>query len=439
MPGLRLTLLGTFALIALLTAAFAYIGFGARGDGGGESTTTSPPVAASALAPAVIDLEPASSIQTTAEAPPAAAPIEPAPSMIQAQTTAAALGEPPPSAIQTQAQAAAPADAPEEPPPAASAQSASADADIPAVEIVKTVAPSVARVTTELVGIAAFGGAPLPPRGAGTGIVLDEDGHILTNSHVIEGAETISATLNDGETYDASVVGLDPATDLAVIKISADGLAPAALGESANLLAGEDVIAIGYVMGLPGAPSVSKGVVSAVGRHVNTAGNFTLVDLIQTDAAINSGNSGGPLVNSRAEVVGVNTAIVRGVQGVGFAINIDGAKEVSAQLIANGFVRRGYVGVLPVTLNPLSAAQLSLDEDMEGVLLRRVLPNTPAADAGLLQGDIILAMDDNALPNTGELSKFLMTRAPGEVVETDILRDGEEMALEITLGTRPDN
>ena len=426
MPGLRLTLLGTFALIALLTAAFAYIGFGGDGGAGENSTTASPPAAASAIAPDEVAVEPASALQTKAEAQSAAAPIESAPA-IQVQMTAIALGEPAPPAIQTQAQ------------PAASAQSASADAAIPAAEIVSMVAPSVARVTTELVGIASFGASPLPPRGAGTGIVLDEDGHILTNSHVIEGAETISATLRDGETYDASVVGLDPATDLAVIKISADGLAPAALGESANLLAGEDVIAIGYVMGLPGAPSVSKGVVSAVGRHVNTDGNFTLVDLIQTDAAINSGNSGGPLVNSRAEVVGVNTAIVRGVQGVGFAINIDGAKEVSAQLIANGFVRRGYVGVLPVTLNPLSAARLGLDADMEGVLLQRVLPDTPAADAGMQQGDIILAMDGNDLPNTGELSKFLMTRAPNEVVETDILRDGDEMTLEITLGTRPDN
>ena len=435
MPGLRLTLLGTFALIALLTAAFAYIGFG--GDGDAEE---SPPAAASAIAPDEVAGEPASAIQTRTQTP-AAAPIESAPA-IQVQMTAVALGEPAPSAIQARrrTQAAAPAAAfGEPPPPAASAQFASADAAIPAAEIVGMITPSVARVTTELVGATAFGGAPLPPRGAGTGIVLDEDGHILTNSHVIEGAETISATLRDGETYDASVVGLDPATDLAVIKIAADGLAPAALGESANLLAGEDVIAIGYVMGLPGAPSVSKGVVSAVGRHVNTAGNFTLVDLIQTDAAINSGNSGGPLVNSRAEVVGVNTAIVRGVQGVGFAINIDGAKEVSAQLIANGFVRRGYVGVLPVTLNPLSAARLGLDADMEGVLLQRVLPDTPAADAGLQQGDIILAMDGNDLPNTGELSKFLMTRAPGEVVETDILRDGDAMALEITLGTRPDN
>ena len=397
MPGLRLTLLGTFALIALLIAAVAYIGLRDDGDGGGESVPMAA-VAASALAPVEIAAEPA-------------------------------------LAISAQAQFAAVASPPQAP---ASAQSASADADMSAAEIVGAITPSVARVSTELVGAGAFGG-PLPPSGAGTGIVLDEDGHILTNSHVIEGAETISVTLHDGASHDASVVGLDPATDLAVIKIAADGLSPAALGESANLLAGEDVLAVGYVMALPGAPSVSKGVVSAVGRHINTNGNFTLIDLIQTDAAINAGNSGGPLVDSSGEVVGVNTAVVRGVQGVGFAVNIDDAKIVAAQLIANGFVRRGYVGVLPITMNPLIAAQLDMDADIEGVLLQRVLPDTPAADAGLRRLDIIQAMDGVSLPNTGELSKFLMSRAPGDRVETDILRDGDEMTVEITLGTRPDN
>ena len=398
MPGLRLTLLGTFALIALLIAAVAYIGLRDDGGGGGESMPTSA-VAASALAPVEIAAEPA-------------------------------------LAISAQAQAAAVASQPQA---SASAQSASADADMSAAEIVGAITPSVARVSTELVGAGAFGG-PLPPSGAGTGIVLDEDGHILTNSHVIEGAETISVVLHDGASHDASVVGLDPATDLAVIKIAADGLSPAALGESANLLAGEDVLAVGYVMALPGAPSVSKGVVSAVGRHINTNnGNFTLIDLIQTDAAINAGNSGGPLVDSSGEVVGVNTAVVRGVQGVGFAVNIDDAKIVAAQLIANGFVRRGYVGVLPITMNPLIAAQLDIDADIEGVLLQRVLPDTPAADAGLRRLDIILAMDGSALTNTGELSKFLMSRAPGERVETEILREGEELTLEITLGARPDN
>lgn len=398
MPGLRLTLLGTFALIALLIAAVAYIGLRDDGGGGGESM---PPaaVAASALAPVEIAAEPALAIS--------------------AQAQSAAIASPPQAS--------------------ASAQSASADDGMSAAEIVGAITPSVARVSTELVGAGAFGG-PLPPSGAGTGIVLDEDGHILTNSHVIEGAETISVVLHDGASHDASVVGLDPATDLAVIKIAADGLSPAALGESANLLAGEDVLAVGYVMALPGAPSVSKGVVSAVGRHINTNnGNFTLIDLIQTDAAINAGNSGGPLVDSSGEVVGVNTAVVRGVQGVGFAVNIDDAKIVAAQLIANGFVRRGYVGVLPITMNPLIAAQLDMDADIEGVLLQRVLPDTPASDAGLRRLDIIQAMDGNPLPNTGELSKFLMSRAPGDRVETDILRDDDEMTVEITLGTRPDN
>ena len=397
MPGLRLTLLGTFALIALLIAAVAYIGL--RDDGGGGESMPTSAVAASALAPVEIAAEPALAISAQAQAAVASA----------------------------------------QPPPAASAQSASADDAMSAAEIVGAITPSVARVSTELVGAGALG-SPLPPSGAGTGIVLDEDGHILTNSHVIAGAETISVTLHDGASHDASVVGRDPATDLAVVKIAADGLSPAALGESANLLAGEDVLAVGYVMGLPGAPSVSKGVVSAVGRHINTNnGNFTLIDLIQTDAAINAGNSGGPLVDSRGEVVGVNSAVVRGVYGVGFAVNIDDAKIVAAQLIANGFVRRGYVGVLPVTMNPLIAAQLDVDADIEGVLLRRVLPDTPAADAGLRRMDIIQAMDGNPLTNTGELSKFLMSRAPGDRVETDILRDGDEMTVEITLGTRPDN
>ena len=426
MSGLRLTLIGMFALIVLLTAALAYVGFGARGDDGavgGES----PAVAASAIPTAAVEVEPASAVQPTAV--PAVALSESPPAIPATAAPAAA----PPTAIQSPAtpQAQAPA-------VSAAVRNPSADDAIPATEIVKILTPSVARVTTEFAGVAALN-SPLPPSGVGTGIVLDADGYILTNSHVIEGAETVSATLHDGSSHEASVVGLDPATDLAVIKIAAGGLSPAALGESANLLAGEDVIAIGHLMGMSGAPSVSKGVVSATGRHISSDSNFTIVDLIQTDASINLGNSGGPLVDSRAKVVGVNTAIVRGAQGVGFAINIDDAKVVAEQLIANGFVRRGYIGVLPSTLTPLAAAQLDLDADLEGVLLQRVLPDTPASTAGLRRLDIILAMDGHALTNTGELSKFLITRAPGESVEADILRDGAEMTLEITLGTRPDN
>ncbi len=419
MSGLRLPLIGMFALIALLTAALIYVGIGARGDGVGVGESPAA-VAANAIPTADVAGEPAPAILPVAAVSEAAS-----------ATASPAVPAAPPAILPA---------TPAIQPPAVSAavQDPSADAAIPTTEIVKILTPSVARVTTEFAGVAALN-SPLPPSGVGTGIVLDADGHIITNSHVIEGAETISATLHDGSSHEASVVGLDPATDLAVLKIAAGGLSPAALGESANLLAGEDVIAIGHLMGMSGAPSVSKGVVSATGRHISSDSNFTIVDLIQTDASINLGNSGGPLVNSRAEVVGVNTAIVRGAQGVGFAVNIDDAKVVAEQLIANGFVRRGYIGVLPSTLTPLAAAQMGLDTDLEGVLLQRVLPDTPAASAGLRRLDIILAMDGNSLTNTGELSKFLITRAPGESVETDILRDGAEMTLDITLGTRPDN
>lgn len=418
MSGLRLTLLGMFALIALLTAALVYVGFGARGDDGVGVGGESPAAVVSPAMEQSADAEPASAMTSVP------AVVEPAVALSEPESAPAET----PPAIQ----------APDE--SAAGAHALSADAAIvPTTEIVRILTPSVARISPEFARTAASSGSPLPPTGVGTGIVLDADGHILTNSHVIEGAESVSVTLHDGERAEAAVVGRDPATDLAVLKIAADGLSPAALGESADLLAGEDVIAIGHVMGMSGAPSVSKGVVSAIGRHINTDSNFTIVDLIQTDASINLGNSGGPLVDARGRVVGVNTAIVSGARGIGFAVNIDDAKVVAEQIIANGFVRRGYIGVLPSTLTPLAAAQLDLDTDLEGVLLQRVLPDTPASDAGLRRLDVILAIDGHALPNTGELSKFLISRAPGESVETDILRDGEEISLRITLGTRPDN
>ncbi len=322
--------------------------------------------------------------------------------------------------------------------PGAASASLSPVVTLPTTEVVKILAPSVVHIATELVGAGAFN-VPVTPSGGGTGIVLSEDGHVLTNSHVVEGAQTITVTLHDGSSLDASVVGRDPTTDLAVIRIEADGLEPALLGQSSELQVGEDVIAIGHVMGLSGAPSVSKGVVSALERSIDTARSSTIVDLIQTDASINPGNSGGPLVNSAAEVIGINTAIVRGGQGIGFAVNIDDAKIVAKQLIDNGFVRRGYLGVLPSSLTPILSSRLGIDTDSKGVLLHRVIPGTPAERAGLEQWDIILAMDGQRFQNNGEMSKFLISRQPGDTVEVDVLRDGEEIRLELVLGTRPDN
>ena len=310
--------------------------------------------------------------------------------------------------------------------------------DLPTTEIVKILAPSVVDIATEIAGVQTFN-SPILPSGAGTGIVLDLDGHVLTNNHVIEDAERISVTLHDGSNYPAEVVGLDRTTDLAVIKIDAENLQPAVLGDSSELLVGEDVIAIGHALDLSGAPTVSKGVVSALARSLDTVGNVTMIDLIQTDASINPGNSGGPLVNNKAEVIGVNTAIFRGGQGIGFAINIDDAKVVARQLIDQGYVTRGYLGVLPAGLTPALVVWLGFDPDIEGILLREVLEGTPAHDAGLRQGDVIQMIGSHTLRNTGELSKFLISHQPGTTVDFVVIRDGEEITGQITLGARPEN
>ena len=307
---------------------------------------------------------------------------------------------------------------------------------MPTTEVVKLLTPSVVNIATNLASASLFN-SPFPPSGVATGIILTPEGHVLTNYHVVEIGQGIRVTLNDGSNHEADVVGEDPVTDLAVIKIvGVEGLEPARLGDSSTLLVGEDVIAIGHAMGIPGAPTVSKGVVSALERSVDTTRNTTIVDLIQTDASINPGNSGGPLVNSRAEVIGVNTVVVSVGQGIGFAININDAKEVARQIIEQGFVRRGYLGVLPAAMTPQLAAYMGMDTDIKGILLRQVLPGSAADDAGLEAGDVILSMDGQTLRNTGELSKFLISHQPGDAVNVTLLRDGGELIASITLGEK---
>ena len=320
----------------------------------------------------------------------------------------------------------------------AASVSLSTAVSMPTTEVVKVLAPSVVNISTELATAGLFN-SPFSPSGIATGIILSPEGHVLTNYHVVESGLDITVTLNDGANYGAEVVGQDPVTDLAVIKIvDIEGLEPARLGDSGTLEVGEDVIAIGHAMGLRGAPTVSKGVVSALERAVDTTHNTTIVDLIQTDASINPGNSGGPLVNSRAEVIGINTVVVSAGQGIGFAININDAKEIARQIIDQGFVRRGYLGILPLAVNPLVAAQLGIDPEIEGILLRQVIPGSAADDAGLRDGDIILSMDDQPLRNNGELSKLLISHQPGDVVNVTLFRDGEDLIASVTLGERPE-
>jgi serine protease Do len=276
--------------------------------------------------------------------------------------------------------------------------------------------------------------------GVGTGVVLDADGHILTNFHVVEGAQRIIVTLDSKLSFEAELIGGDPRTDTAVIRIDAEGLVPAMLGVSAELEVGEDVIAIGHALGLRGGPTVSKGVVSALGRSIATGPQTTIVDLIQTDASINPGNSGGPLVNDRAEVVGINTAIIKESQGIGFAINIDDAKVVAEQLVAKGFVERGFIGITPFDLTPalISQTNLGLPIDIvEGVIVLDVGPSFPAEQAGIQIGDVIVEMAGQPVVNTGHLSIFLMSHLPGEDVEIGFYRGKDKMTLTITLTERP--
>ena len=206
---------------------------------------------------------------------------------------------------------------------------------------------------------------------------------------------------------------------------------------SAKLEVGEDVIAIGHALGLPGGPTVSKGVISALGRTLpDPESQTTMVDMIQTDSSINPGNSGGPLVNDRAEVIGMNTAILRESEGIGFAISIDGAKEVAAQLIEHGAVRRGYVGVLPFNITPAIAAQNDFPV-RQGIYLVEVIPGAAAAAAGLREADIIVRMNDVAITNTGDVFKFLIDNPPGTTITVEFFRGDEKMTTQATLGELP--
>ncbi len=304
-----------------------------------------------------------------------------------------------------------------------------------AIEVVKTLTPSVVQVVTERL---AMGTAdqPGPGMGVGTGVILDLEGNILTNNHVIAGADRITVTLSNGESFPAQLIGGDPISDTAVIRIEATGLQPAILGRSSDLQVGEEVIGIGHALGLPGGPTVSKGVVSALGRAIASSPQNTIVDLIQTDAAINPGNSGGPLVNSRAEVIGINTAIIQGSRGIGFAINIDDAKIVIAELLQRGYVNRGFIGISPINLPPAFANRVGAPVS-EGVLVVQVIPDGAADIAGLREEDIIVGLDDEPIRNTGDLSKFLIANPPGEMITVVFFRGSEEKSATLTLKEIP--
>jgi serine protease Do len=273
----------------------------------------------------------------------------------------------------------------------------------------------------------------LLPHGMGTGVVVDKTGHIVTNHHVIAGADEVEVTLFNKKTYPARIVGTDPRTDLAVIKIDADEVIPARLGNSADLRIGEWVIAAGNPFGFQN--TITAGIVSAKGRK-HVSGGDKYEDYIQTDAAINPGNSGGPLVNLDSEVVGINTAIYSrtgGYMGIGLAIPANMVKAIIESLIKDGHVTRGWLGVGIQNLTEELAATFNYPST-DGALVGHVQPDGPAAKSGLQQGDIIVRFNDAKILDTNQLRNMVALVRPGSSIDVDIIREGRKKTVRVKIG-----
>jgi len=252
--------------------------------------------------------------------------------------------------------------------------------------------------------------------GSGSGVIIRADGVILTNAHVVGNARTVEVGLADGRRVAGTVLARDPAVDVAVVRVNLTGLPTAPLGNSDQLEVGQTAIAIGNPIGLD--RTVTTGIISAVNRSPR---GFELGGLIQTDAAINPGNSGGPLLDSQGRVVGINSAILQGTTGLGFAIPINLAQDIANQVLTTGHVVRAYLGIVPADLSPEIAERFGLPV-REGVIVRGVGQGTPAARAGLQPADIITSIDGTAIPTTGELFRVLRGHKPGDVISISVVR-----------------
>ncbi len=306
-------------------------------------------------------------------------------------------------------------------------------------DAVKKVSPSVVSITTSTSIQDFFTGQTLQQKGGGTGFILTSDGLIVTNKHVVDEANTKYTVLtDDGKTYDAQILSKDPYNDLAVIKIDAKGLKPVELGDSESLNIGQWVIAIGNALG-EFQNTVTVGVVSAKERRITTAGE-SLEGLLQTDAAINPGNSGGPLLNLAGQVVGINTAIAGGAEGIGFAINIDSVKTALDSVQRTGKIVRPFLGVRYLSINTeiAKSAQLPVEK---GALVYRgasatdlpVVPGSPADKAGIQENDIITKVNGQEIDENTSLISLLQKYKPGETVALTILRKGQETKINVTL------
>jgi serine protease Do len=312
------------------------------------------------------------------------------------------------------------------------------DVETAITKSVQIVSPTVVTVVGTIPGQTTFFGNTGDQTVSGSGFFITDRGYILTNNHVVEGTKEVSIVLSDGSEQKATIVGTDPYSDIAVLKTDGKVPAIAALGNSDGLNPGESVIAIGSPLG-NFKNTVTVGVVSATGRSIDTGNGYQIEDLIQTDAAINHGNSGGPLVNLAGEVIGINTLIVRNTgsgdvaEGLGFAIPVNTAQAVAQQIIQKGYFARPYLGISFQPINPDIALRYNLPSQW-GVYITRVSSGSPASQAGLQEGDIITKVGDVTLDETHSYVNTLFTFKPGDQINLEVVRGNDHVQVQVTLG-----
>ncbi len=276
----------------------------------------------------------------------------------------------------------------------------------------------------------------VPIKGVGSGLIISSEGFILTNNHVVEGTGKLEITLADGRSLESRIIGKDPTTDIAVLKTKTDDLSSVEFGDSDKLKVGQLAIAIGNPFGLLGGPTVTVGVISAIGRSIRPHAKIVLEDLIQTDAAINPGNSGGPLLDSDGKVVGINTAIIPFAHGIGFSIPINTAMRVAEELIEHGKVIRPQLGISGVNVDEKVASYYNL-ATKKGVLVLGMIKDGPAHRSGMVPGDVIVKINGAEIPNMEELQKQIRKRKVGDVIEVTTIRESRKMKIEVTLTKLP--
>jgi putative serine protease PepD len=339
--------------------------------------------------------------------------------------------------------------------PVESSEPTASNSTLTAAEIYRNTHRSVVEITVGSVQVDPFGGEQ-QQRGQGSGFVLDSDGHIVTNDHVVEGADTVSVRFWNGDTYDANVVGTDASTDLAVIKVDAPDsvLHPLTVGDSSDVQVGNPVFALGSPFGLE--DSFTSGIVSALHRQIEARNGFSINDSIQTDAAINHGNSGGPLLNSSGEVIGVNAQIAGNTGanvGVGFAIPSNTVKSIASQLVDSGEVEHAYLGVQVQDVPASVADELGLVEGVQIASFPEASSRTPAQKAGLhastgqktvdgetysTGGDVITEIDGQKITTSEELQRAIDAKQPGDTISITYWRNGESHTVDVKLATRPE-